>query len=492
MIKTPILIVGAGPTGLMLSAQLHRYGTAHVIIDKKDGITRLSKALAVQARTLEQYRQIGIADQAIGQGFVAESVRLIINGRVRAKIPLGRIGAGISPYPYLFVLEQSQNEALLHNKIVAQGGNVQWGMALAEVREMASGYSGALARHDGSQEEFECRYLIGCDGASSVVRHFLGMPFRGGTDEKLFFVADIDMEAGVKKEGLLLAINKSEFLGFFPMSGARQYRVIGVLPSSITDPENIPFGTLKDHIETNAGLPVKITGHSWHAGYRVHHRIVDSFRSGNAFLVGDAAHIHSPAGGQGMNTGLGDAVNLGWKLAAVVNGWSDARILDTYDQERRPFGVQLVHTTDQAFTTMVSKNWLARFVRTHILPVAIGTALKFAFSRRLMFKTISQVRIAYRKSALSDGSHHGPLHAGDRLPWFEWDGGNSFDWLAKPGYVVLSLGGALPQEPADWQGQTTYVPVEGKAAEAAVAAGLPRRGSVIVRPDMHVARLIMT
>ncbi|MEQ1711968.1 MAG: FAD-dependent monooxygenase [Hyphomicrobium sp.] len=491
MIKTPILVVGAGPTGLMLSAQLHRYATAHVIVDRKDGSTGLSKALAVQARSLEQYAQLGIAERAIEQGVVAKTVRLIINGRVRARIPLGEIGAGLSPFPFLFILEQSQNEALLHDKIAAEGGAVQWGTALVDVRETATGYAGALTRRDGSRQDFECRYLIGCDGAASLVRHVIRMPFSGGTNQQLFFVADIDMEVGLEKEGLFLAIDKSEFLGFFPMSRPQQYRVIGVLPSSITDPDDIPFDTLKDHIERNVGLPVRITGHSWHAGYRVHHRIVDCFRSGNAFLVGDAAHIHSPAGGQGMNTGLGDAVNLGWKLAAVVNGWSDAKILDTYDQERRPFGVQLVHTTDQAFTAMVSKSWLARFVRTNVLPVALGAALNFTPSRRLLFKTISQIRIAYRDSALSEGSRSGPIRAGDRFPWFEWEGGNSFDWLARPGYVVLSFGGALPHEPADWRGPATSIAVDGRAAVAAVAAGLPRRGSVVVRPDMHIARLEM-
>lgn len=475
----------------MLSNQLHRYAAAHVIVDKKDGITALSKALAVQARTLEQYSQLGIADRAIEQGFVAQTVRLIVNGRMRAKIPLGQIGKGLSPFPYVFILEQSQNEALLQDSIAAQGGLVQWGTTLADVHATAAGYSGVLTRRDGTREDFECRYLIGCDGAASPVRHALCMPFRGGTNEKLFFVADIDMEVGLEKEGLLLAINKSEFLGFFPMSRPQQYRAIGVLPSSVTDAEDIPFETLKDHIERNAGFAVKITGHSWHAGYRVHHRIVDCFRSGNAFLAGDAAHIHSPAGGQGMNTGLGDAVNLGWKLAAVVNGWSEEKILDTYDQERRPFGEQLVHTTDKAFTTMVSKNGVARFVRTHILPVAIATALKITTTRRLLFKTISQIRIAYRQSSLSDGPRSGPFHAGDRFPWFEWDGGNSFDWLAEPGYVVLSFGGAHLPKPDDWIGPVTYIPVVGRAAEAAAGAGFPRHGSVVVRPDMHIARVFV-
>ena len=487
MIKTPILIVGAGPTGLMLSAQLHRYGASHTIIDQKEGITELSKALAVQARTMEQYRQLGIADKAIAQGFVAKNVRLIVNGRSRAMIPLGEIGTGLSPYPYLFILEQSRNEALLFDYINAQGGDVHWGMELLDAHETDAGYSGTLKRTDGSLETFECQYLIGCGGASSPVRHILEMPFRGGTNEQLFFVADIAMDLDLEKQGLLLVINKAEFLGFFPMSGPQQYRAIGVLPPSITNPDDFSFDELKEHIENNVGLPVKVTRHTWHAGYRVHHRIADSFRSGNAFLVGDAAHIHSPAGGQGMNTGLGDAVNLGWKLAAVVNGWSAPNILDSYNEERRPFGVQLVHTTDRAFTTIVSKSWLPRLVRTHILPIVMSAILNFESLRRLMFKTVSQTRITYRNSPLSDGSRSGPIHSGDRFPWFQWDEGNSYDWLTNTGYVVLNIGGAEPREISGWKGPSTQIAVNGAAAKAAAAAGLPGHGCVIVRPDMHVA-----
>jgi 2-polyprenyl-6-methoxyphenol hydroxylase-like FAD-dependent oxidoreductase len=494
LIKTPILIVGAGPSGLMLSVQLHRYGAAHVIVDKKQGITDLSKALAVQARTMEQYLQLGIADGALAQGFVAETVRLIVNGRVRAKVPLGEIGAGLSPFPYVFILEQSRNEALLRDKINAQGGHVQWATEVADVRHSDAsyekGYGVTVRRSDGALETIECQYLAGCGGASSPVRHFLGMPFRGGTNEQLFFVADIEMEVELEKEGLLLAINESEFLAFFPMSGRQQYRAIGVLPNSVTNPDDFPFDPLQEHIEKNVGLPVKIKGHSWHAGYRVHHRIVDGFRSGNAFLVGDAAHIHSPAGGQGMNTGLGDAVNLGWKLAGVVNGWCEPEILDTYNQERRPFGVQLVHTTDQAFTVMVSKSWLPRLLRTHVLPVLMRTFLSSRTLRRLMFRTISQTRITYRNSALSDGSRCGSIRSGDRFPWFEWESGNSYDWLKSPGYVVLNFRQAPPHEPADWKGPVTRISVDGAAASAAIAAGLPRHGSVVVRPDMHVAKIV--
>ncbi len=490
MIKTPIMIVGAGPTGLMLSAQLHRYGTRHMIVDQKSGITDLSKALGVQARTMEHYRQLGLVDKVLEQGFVGKNVRFIVNGAIKAAIPLGEIGAGLSPYPYLFILEQSRNEALLYDYVTSEGGEVDWATEVVNLQRTDQGYSGLLKRSDGSSEPFECRYLIGCGGSNGPVRQFLEMPFRGSTNEQLFFVADIIMDIGLEKHGLLLVINGDEFLAFFPMAGPNQYRAVGVLPSSISDPNDVPFDLLKSHIEANTGFSATITDHSWHAGYRVHHRIADSFRSENAFLVGDEAHIHSPAGGQGMNTGLGDAVNLGWKLAAVVHGWAAPEILHSYNEERRPFGVSLVQTTDRAFAVMVSKNWLPCFLRTRTLPLVLSLVLRFQVFRRLMFKTISQTRINYRKSSLSSGSKAGSVRSGDRFPWFEWEGGNSFDWLSAIGSVVLHMGGAAPAKPRHWSGPTVEIEVGGKALEAAVQAGLPRSGSVVIRPDMHVEQII--
>ncbi len=489
MIKTPILIVGAGPTGLMLSAQLHRYGAPHVIVDQKPGITKLSKALAVQARTLEQYRQLGIVDAALGQGFVANGARFIINGQVRASVPLGEIGKGLSPYPYLYILEQSKNEALLHDYITKNGGGVSWDAEVVDLHKNGTGYRGTIKRGDGSSSEFECDYLIGCGGASSFVRHFFELPFEGGTNEQMFFVADLEMQLELDKQGLLLVINNNEFLAFFPMEGVDRYRVIGVLPPSIEDLENIPFDLLKTHIEENFGFEGKITGHSWTSRYKVHHRIASNFRAQNGFLAGDAAHIHSPAGGQGMNTGLGDSVNLGWKLAGVVNGWSSPKLLDSYDEERRPFGKQLVHTTDRAFGLIVSKNWGPRFIRTHILPRALSIILKFSALRRLMFQTISQTVINYRPSSQSDGSRFKKIHSGDRFPWFEWPGGNSFDWLQGVGYVVLCFGGAGALKVEGWSGPVIDIVVTGASARASSAAGLPVTGCVIVRPDMHISHI---
>lgn len=492
MIKTPVMIVGAGPTGLMLSAQLHRFGTKHHIIDKKSGVTRLSKALGVQARTLEYYRQLGIAESVLEKGFIADSVKFVVNGSHRATVPLGEIGKGLSPYPFLFILEQSENEKLLLDYSTAKQGTVSWETEAGNFSITDTGYSGTLQYADGSSEDFECDYLIGCAGGDSSVRHFLEIPFDGKTNEQVFFVADARVLLGLEKEGLVLALNHNEFLAFFPMSQPDQYRVIGVIPETVKDVDHLSEGMLRDHIEKNFGADISVELFSWMSSYRVHHRIARAFHSDNAFLLGDEAHIHSPAGAQGMNTGLGDAANLGWKLAAVCNGWAESEILESYDIERRPFGQQLVKTTDRAFETIVSRKWLPRFTRTQVLPKMLPLLLKLQFFRELMFKTVSQTRIHYRHSPLSDQSEYRNVKSGDRFPWFEWSDGNCFEWFREPGYLEICLGNVEATGLENWSGPYRYISIDKEMAKAAVAAGLPDKGTVLVRPDMHISRITLS
>ena len=466
----------------MLSAQLHRHGAAHVIVDKKPGITHQSKALAVQARTMEFYQQLGLTDEAQQRGFVAKAVSVFVNGRQRVGLDLQSMGGDLSPFPYIFILEQSHNEDILSKHLKACDGGVRWQHECTSIERVADGFVGELASPNGTIP-FRCRYLVGCGGARSPVRKFSSANFPGETASQLFFVADLRLEADFPQSSVVLAINDDQFMAFFPMSGDGHVRALGVLPDTVEDPDNFPFELLQQHIEQNLGLPARIASHSWYSSYRVHHRVVDSFADNGLFLAGDAAHLHSPAGGQGMNTGLGDAVNLGWKLAAAVND-GNTSLLPSYDIERRPFAERLVATTDRMFNLMVSKSVLPVAMRTKVMPKFMGMISSAPTLQQMVFKVVSQMFINYRGSPISQRQTSGNYESGDRFPWFSWEGGHAFEWFRQPGYCVIT---------SHDRAQNVAVPKTMRSVEPCAAARDAMRtvglgdGPIVVRPDMHIA-----
>jgi hypothetical protein len=245
------------------------------------------------------------------------------------------------------------------------------------------------------------------------VREALGIGFSGGTSEGLFFVADVriarpnsDMHVGISGETLSVMM---------PVRTSGTQRLIGIVPPAAAH-DNISFDDVGTHAA--AVLAAEVTAVNWFSTYKVHHRVAERFRVGRCFIAGDAGHIHSPVGGQGMNTGLGDAMNLGWKLGHVITGSASPAILDTYEPERIAFARTLIATTDAAFGKLVAKGWIARQLRFHIVSFLVRTFARFAVMGRKLFETVSQVRIKYRDSALSRGAA-GAIRAGDRLPWVE-------------------------------------------------------------------------
>ncbi len=410
-----ILIVGAGPTGLMAAVWLAANGIRARVVDPKPGPTPETRAVAVQARTLELWATLGIADRALARGRRAEALDLWVGRRVATRIPLGKIGAGLSPFPFVLILPQSDTEALLYERLLELGGRVEWGVRVDAVEGNRVTMAGETA---------EFRFVLGCDGASSAVRKATGFGFPGGTYEGRFFVADVDASGGVVADEINIALSERQFLGFFPLKDENRYRIVGLLPPGV-DPETATIDAVRPEVERRMGARIDRT--RWFSVYRVHHRVVEHFRKGPLFLVGDAAHVHSPVGGQGMNTGLGDAANLAWKLVEVLRHGADERLLDTYEAERRPFALSLVRTTDRVFEVSVSPSPLARFGRTRVLPVLLSSALRSPALRRLAFQTVSQTRLNYRKGPLAQGDL-GRIRAGDRLPPYSGDGARPDRW----------------------------------------------------------------
>ena len=242
-----------------------------------------------------------------------------------------------------------------------------------------------------------------------------GDRFPGGTYDHLFYVADVEARGAAMNGELHVALDTSDFLAVFPLKEDGHARLIGTVRAGAEHlQENLSWSDVSTRVIEWMRIDVERV--NWFSTYRVHHRVADRFRKGRAFLLGDAAHIHSPVGGQGMNTGIGDAVNLAWKLAAVLNGRADRSLLDTYEPERIAFARRLVATTDRAFTGVTSDGAIARRVRLHVVPAVVPMIFGFAVTRRFMFRTISQTAVNYRGSRLSEG-RAGTVHGGDRLPW---------------------------------------------------------------------------
>lgn len=408
-----VLVVGAGPTGLMLACCLAKLGRSVVVIDGKSGPTVESRALVLQARTLEIYDQLEIADRALSQSAAARAVVPGFEKRSFGRVDLGRLAAGVTPFRQLTVFEQSRNERLLIDRLGELGASVHWGHALDSLIIADDGGS-VTARTSGRDPlTVHARFCVGADGSGSRVRELSGIPFDGVTNPHTFYVIDAVGTEGLATDAVNVRFGEAEFLLAFPMGHGGHMRLLGVVPDG--------DGAVAEqavHRMLRETFGVSYASSRWFATYRVHHRVARTFRAGPVFLAGDAAHVHSPVGAQGMNTGLQDAHNLACKIADVLAGRADDRYLDSYQAERRPVAMRLVGTTDRVFGVITSDRPVARFLRRRIIPFAAPIAAslvpRWAGSSRL-FEYLSQTRIRYRMS--SDARSRRDEVTGRRLPW---------------------------------------------------------------------------
>ncbi|MET0638166.1 MAG: FAD-dependent monooxygenase [Chitinophagaceae bacterium] len=438
MAQKDVLIVGAGPTGLVLALWLTSQGVKVRIIDKSNGPGETSRAIAVQARTLELYRQMDIADAVVAEGYKTPAMNMWVRGKHKAQIKLVDAGEEISPYPFVLMYPQDHHEQFLMDKLKTLGVEVERQTELVSFEDKGNNITALLKHKDGQEETCDALYLAGCDGARSPVRHQIGSGFEGGTYKQLFYVADV-VASGVGPEGeAQIAFEKSEFILMMPYSKNGQYRLIGIVRDERAGhPEKLTFEDVGQ--EAIKGLNIRIEQVNWFSTYRVHHRVTNHFRRDRVFLLGDAAHVHSPAGGQGMNTGIMDAINLAWKLATVIKGQAADSLLDSYDTERRTFAHKLVATTDRMFTFVTSEGRFANFVRERIAPIFMSVAFKLGNVREIMFRVVSQTTINYHESPLSTGKA-GKVQGGDRLPWVPITGADNYQPLTEIGWQVHVYG----------------------------------------------------
>ena len=494
--KTDVIIIGAGPTGLALACQFIRQGVDFVIIDKNETTTPHSKAIGVQARTLEIYEQIGLADKLIGLGWKAERARMIVGGEVRGQINLADIGKGMSAYPFVLIVEQGKHEALLHEFIKSNGHSVRWRTEMQDFSQKDGGVTVSIKDPDGKTETVDAKYLIAADGAKSPVRHGLGLKFEGSTFDRMFYVADVDLDWDVEHNALTAVLMRHNLLAFFPMTGEKQWRIVGTFPEEFAKDEgDVLYEEIEEQIKRDTELKLDITRVNWFSTYKVHTRHVERFRDGRCFLAGDAAHIHSPAGAQGMNTGIQDGYNLAWKLAMVLAGKADEKVLDTYNEERLPNAELLLKTTDRFFNLAASPEPVLSYIRMHVFPYIAGVAFSLDAVKKFVFPRISQIAIHYPDSSLSDhdGDSGLEVKAGDRMPYLLVDGKSVYDKLHEPKFHLISFSDGLVEDgPVEMDGEfgslvtRHQLPLFPHIAES---FGTTESFSVLLRPDNYIAKI---
>ncbi|MGQ0485033.1 MAG: FAD-dependent monooxygenase [Hyphomicrobiales bacterium] len=495
---TEVLVVGAGPTGLMLANQLVRRGVRVLIIDRHAGPSLQTRALGVQARTLEIYAKLGIVDRALELGKRGTGANMWAQGRKMARVPLGEAGQFATPYPYILILGQDDNERIMGEKLHDLGVPVEWNTELVGLVQEPGQVTVTLKRPGGTDGKMAAAWVAGCDGARSSVRELNGITFPGAPYEHVFFVADTEATGSMVPDEVNVYLWQEGFHALFPMRGKDHWRIVGILPPALRDRDDVKFEAVIPSLRNEAGAGLSIKACTWFSTYRIHHRSASRFRDRRCFLLGDAAHIHSPVGAQGMNTGLQDAYNLAWKLALVVKGQAEAALLDSYEEERLPVARRLLNTTDRAFKIIVSDSWLAGLLRTKILARIAAYALSRESIQKIAFRVVSQTGIHYRKSSLSkspEGLPDSAPRGGDRFPWlrlkFRTNGSieDLFQKLDDTQFNLMVIGQPSPPDGARELGDLLrihVIPIDPVNDAELARARIPQPSFYLLRPDGHV------
>ena len=407
-----VLIVGAGPTGMTAALELSRLQIPIRIIEKMPEPATTSRAVGVQARTLELLEQRGLVEQMLAKGNRGLAGSIYGEGKRVFRLDFSHNG---SHYGYMLFISQAETEATLRAALENQQVTIEREVEFVALSqsEHCDSVKAILKHRDSSLEEVRCKYLIDSEGAHSISRTTLNLQFEGKTREENYALGDLYVDGDLPATDFHIFSSQFGFMGLFPM-GDRRFRLIASNPLSKPNKDTAPsLEELQQIYDQRSHIPARFHDMSWSSWFRINSRMVDRLCVGRVFLGGDSAHIHSPAGAQGMNTGIQDMINLSWKLALVIKRQADPRLLDTYSDDRIPF-IRSVLTKTEGLTDVIgSENPVFRSVFSHIAPWIVGTD----FVQENSTERMSQLSLNYRDSPLS-ASHHfsGSLRAGDRVP----------------------------------------------------------------------------
>jgi len=488
-LKTQVVIVGAGPTGLSMAAQLMRYGVDFILLEKNPSTTIFSKALVVQARTLEIFQELGIANKAIREGRMTTAMNLFYKGKQRAAVNLSGLGKGLSAFPFALSLEQSKTEKLLVDYLIENGKQIKWRCTVSHFEQNNNGVIVLFKNENEQEQKIEANFLVGCDGASSFVRHQLNLLFEGTTEPKLFYVADVILNSPViNKDELFMYMIKKGFVLFFPMEGTGHYRIVGILPDAKDKDADFTFEEIEQTIKQKIITPVEFEKLQWFSTYKVHSRKASTFMENRYFIAGDAAHIHTPAGGQGMNTGIQDAYNLAWKIAYSLKNEVNVEVLRTYNSERMGNAKHLLQTTDRMFDLMSGINPFWSFLRLNFFPMLLGLITKSKLVQKQIFPLLSQIGIAYPDSYLTLRSVIGKVKAGDRMPYFVFSNGEDiFSYLSDPAFKLLFFGNEKENKNNELHNTRPKIKLIAFTETPKHIFGNATNFYILLRPDNHIS-----
>ncbi|MFC3448688.1 FAD-dependent oxidoreductase [Amycolatopsis speibonae] len=510
-----VLVAGAGPVGLTAALELTRRGVRVRVVDRADGPAVTSRATAIHARTLEIYEQMGLSDEILGRGQRVDGFTMHRNGRAMI-----RFGSGYdhlpTRYPFTLQIDQVLTEEVLRTALAGRGVEVEWGVELTGLDQDEHQVTGRLRHASGREERCVVPWLIGADGGHSTVRRALGLNLSGESTET-WLIADAVIDADLPRDSLHWIHGGDGTVLMVPFPTPGKWRLVDTADVAQSDDPRLVAERFQGKIARALGREVRVERPTWVSVFTIQQRMIDRMREGRCFVAGDAAHVHSPASGQGMNTGVQDAYNLAWKLADVVRGHASEELLDSYQHERTPVGEVLMRTTRTATALIALRNAVAPIA----LPLGLGfldlvKPLKRRVERKIM-TTMSGLALDYSASPLSLPSGNGDgLLPGHRVAWSARQAAAHPGWqaiaaeLTDPRWTLLADAGqgtgaaavaAALDDVIDGHGAAVSVrtlsaapvgscgarPLTDPGRAVRTAVGIPEGGFALIRPDGHLA-----
>jgi 2-polyprenyl-6-methoxyphenol hydroxylase-like FAD-dependent oxidoreductase len=501
---TEVLIAGAGPVGLMMASMLSFYNIRCRIIDRKSAPCGYSGAMVIHARTLEIFSQMGLADLVQQQGTRIQALSVFIEGEKKSSFASGAVGDKISPYTSMLLLEQKKTEKLLIDFLSGKGIMVEWETELVDIVQTATHVEAIVLAPGGTRGSITASWLVGADGGQSTVRTLLGIPFPGKTHRLNLSIMEVDASIDLKENEAGFSFSKRATTGFFPLPDGN-WRIDAALNRFHSKKRLIEFKDVQQYFGYDTGIKTVVRHPQFFSIFHSHGRVAQVYSLGRCFLAGDASHLFTPVGAQGMNTGLQDAHNLAWKLAMVAGGKVLPEILFTYEDERKPVARSVADASDRFFKLAASPGFFYKSIRRFLLPSFMKLFFKMMEKRKVneyVFKKISGTGISYGTNLLNvdlpgEKNRPGPT-PGDRLPYMKyWNKKEevhiqdlvdpaAFLLLVFPGHGdakdVLKLADKFKTVL-----KVQLIRLSDETKDLYIRLGIKSTGWILVRPDQYIA-----